>query len=92
MDNTLIQKLERIGQCKNGLPFRQRGWCNELGLFVQLVEATGGKTFASRQQISFACGFETPCKRTTRMASQEVSTRELGNTRRPHSSARRVVG
>lgn len=40
-DEGLLQRLEYIGQIKNKLPFTQRGWCNELGLFVQLWEAMG---------------------------------------------------
>ena len=34
----LLNKLETIGNIKNTLPFNQRGWCNSLGLFVQLRE------------------------------------------------------
>jgi len=32
----LLDKLSRIGNVKNLLPFSQRDWCNSLGLFVQL--------------------------------------------------------
>lgn len=32
----LLDKLSRIGNIKNHLPFSQRDWCNSLGLFVQL--------------------------------------------------------
>jgi tetratricopeptide (TPR) repeat protein len=35
----LLVKLLRIGEIKSSLPFDQRGWCNELGLFVQLRQA-----------------------------------------------------
>jgi len=34
----LLDKLERIGNIKNLLPFNQRDWCNSLGLFVQFRE------------------------------------------------------
>jgi len=34
----LLFKLEDIGQRKNGLPLKARGWCNIFGLFVQLRE------------------------------------------------------
>ena len=34
----LLDKLESIGNIKNTLPFTARGWCNSLGLFVQLRE------------------------------------------------------
>ncbi|MFC1991858.1 hypothetical protein ACFLVC_03960 [Chloroflexota bacterium] len=34
----LLFKLEDIGQRKNGLPLNSRGWCNSLGLYVQLRE------------------------------------------------------
>ena len=34
----LLEKLSQIGNIKNTLPFNQRGWCNSLGLFVQLRE------------------------------------------------------
>lgn len=34
----LLNKLESIGNIKNDLPFNARGWCNSLGLFVQLRE------------------------------------------------------
>jgi hypothetical protein len=37
----LLDKLERIGKVKNELPFNARGWCNSLGLFVQLREMAG---------------------------------------------------
>ncbi len=37
----LLEVLQEIGQIKNNLPLNQRGWCNELGLFVQLREAMG---------------------------------------------------
>ena len=37
----LMDDLHEIGRIKNDLPLRQRGWCNELGLFVQLLEADG---------------------------------------------------
>lgn len=39
----LLDKLETIGNVKNELPFSARGWCNSLGLFVQLKEAAGLK-------------------------------------------------
>jgi len=39
--NNLLEKLERIGNIKNHLPFDQRGWCNSLGLFVQFREKGG---------------------------------------------------
>lgn len=41
VDQHLLAALQEIGQIKNTLPFNQRGWCNELGLFVQLREAMG---------------------------------------------------
>ncbi len=41
VDEDLVAKLERIGEIKDGLPINQRGWCNELGLFVQLRESMG---------------------------------------------------
>ncbi len=34
----LLNKLESIGTIKNTLPFNARGWCNSLGLYVQLRE------------------------------------------------------
>ena len=37
----LLDKLESIGNIKNTLPFTARGWCNSLGLFVQLREKGG---------------------------------------------------
>jgi hypothetical protein len=37
----LLNKLETIGNIKNELPFTSRGWCNSLGLFVQLREKGG---------------------------------------------------
>ena len=37
----LIQNLEKIARIKESLPKRSRGWCNELGLFVQMREAAG---------------------------------------------------
>jgi hypothetical protein len=41
VDQGLLEALQEIGQIKNTLPLNQRGWCNELGLFVQLKEAMG---------------------------------------------------
>lgn len=32
----LLNKLETIGEIKNTLPLTARGWCNSLGLYVQL--------------------------------------------------------
>ncbi|OGN87525.1 MAG: hypothetical protein A2158_07130 [Chloroflexi bacterium RBG_13_46_14] len=32
----LLYKLKRIGSLKNAVPFDARGWCNSLGLYVQL--------------------------------------------------------
>jgi len=37
-DKETIQNLLRIGEFKNGLAMNQRGWCNDLGLFVQFHE------------------------------------------------------
>ncbi len=37
----LLNKLETIGNIKNEFPFTSRGWCNSLGLFVQLREKGG---------------------------------------------------
>lgn len=37
----VLDKLAGIGEAKNLLPFKQRGWCNSLGLFVQLREVRG---------------------------------------------------
>jgi hypothetical protein len=37
----VLEALQEIGEIKNALPFNQRGWCNELGLFVQLKDAMG---------------------------------------------------
>ena len=34
----LLDKLEAIGNTKNELPLNARGWCNSLGLYVQLRE------------------------------------------------------
>ena len=34
----LLFKLQSIGNIKNELPLNARGWCNSLGLFVQLRE------------------------------------------------------
>ena len=34
----LLNKLESIGTIKSALPFNARGWCNSLGLYVQLRE------------------------------------------------------
>jgi len=39
----LLEKLSQIGNIKNTLPFNQRGWCNSLGLFVQLREMANMK-------------------------------------------------
>jgi hypothetical protein len=39
----LLDKLAGIGSIKNLLPFNQRGWCNSLGLYVQL-RATANMT------------------------------------------------
>ena len=55
LDPPILFGLETIGVIKNGLPLRQRGWCNELGLFVQLNLAlqtllAGGKY---RNRIGF---------------------------------------
>ena len=53
----LIQTLEEIAKIKESLPFRSRGWCNELGLFVQMREAAGmvnvkaGGKFRSRIEL-----------------------------------------
>jgi hypothetical protein len=38
---TLLARLTQIGEIKNKLPLNQRGWCNRLGLFVQLHIAGG---------------------------------------------------
>jgi len=35
----LLNKLETIGKIKDSLPLNQRGWCNILGLYVQIREA-----------------------------------------------------
>lgn len=45
-DKETTQNLIRIGELKNGLPLNQRGWCNDLGLFIQfhagqMLEAGG---------------------------------------------------
>jgi len=37
----ILDKLESIGNIKNELPLNTRGWCNSLGLFVQLREKGG---------------------------------------------------
>ena len=37
----LIQNLEEIAKIKKGLPARSRGYCSELGLYVQMREAGG---------------------------------------------------
>ena len=37
----LIQNLEEISKIKKGLPARSRGYCSELGLYVQMREADG---------------------------------------------------
>ena len=37
----LIQNLEEIAKIKKELPYRSRGWCSELGLYVQMREARG---------------------------------------------------
>lgn len=37
----LLGKLEEIGKIKNNLPFNGRGWCNILGLYVQLNSKGG---------------------------------------------------
>ena len=34
----LLDKLETIGNTKNELPLNTSGWCNSLGLYVQLRE------------------------------------------------------
>ena len=53
----LIETLEQIGAIKDSLPLRSRGWCNELGLFVQLRELKGmaslkaGGRFRSRIEL-----------------------------------------
>ncbi|MCJ7604418.1 MAG: hypothetical protein MUO19_00075 [Dehalococcoidales bacterium] len=49
----LISKLETIGNIKNGLPLNARGWCNSLGLFVQLKEmAALSRLQAGEKRIS----------------------------------------
>jgi len=45
-DTRVIAMLEQIANLKNGLQMEQRGWCNELGLFVQMREM---KNMASLQ-------------------------------------------
>lgn len=37
----LLEKLDTIGKMKDALPLNARGWCNSLGLFVQLREKGG---------------------------------------------------
>jgi hypothetical protein len=37
----LLEKLDTIGRIKDALPLNARGWCNSLGLFVQLREKGG---------------------------------------------------
>lgn len=37
----LLNKLESVGNIKNELPLSARGWCNSLGLYVQLREKGG---------------------------------------------------
>ena len=37
----LLAQLEEIAQIKKELPLNQRGWCNILGLYVQLRKAAG---------------------------------------------------
>jgi len=37
----LLNKLENVGNMKNELPLSARGWCNSLGLYVQLREKGG---------------------------------------------------
>ena len=37
----LLSKLLRIGEAKNVLPFNARGWCNSLGIYVQLRKKGG---------------------------------------------------
>ncbi len=44
----LLNKLEIIGDIKNALPLNTRGWCNSLGLYVQLREITRGMTDMAR--------------------------------------------
>jgi hypothetical protein len=41
VDLCLLDELHQIGEIKNALLLRERGWCHELGLFVQLREARG---------------------------------------------------
>lgn len=40
----MMNDLETIGKIKNSLPFEQRGWCNELGLYVQLSGLLNAET------------------------------------------------
>lgn len=53
----LIQTLEEIARIKESLPSRARGWCSELGLYVQMREMRGmtslkaGGKFRSRIEL-----------------------------------------
>ncbi|MDD5510307.1 MAG: hypothetical protein PHI12_05825 [Dehalococcoidales bacterium] len=45
-----LNKLEEIGTYKNELPFHLRGWCNALGLYVQLQTAGGMKRLQAGEE------------------------------------------
>jgi hypothetical protein len=50
----VVQFVGEIGRMKQELPFSQRSWCNQLGLFVQLREFNGfGKLEAGKKTKAF---------------------------------------
>ena len=54
IDTDVIEFVGEIGRMKQELPFSQRSWCNQLGLFVQLREFNGfGKLEAGKKTKAF---------------------------------------
>ncbi len=58
----LLNKLETIGEIKNALPLTVRGWCNSLGLYVQMREmANRARLPRLEQSQKSPSRRETPC-------------------------------
>jgi len=54
IDQDVVEFVGEIGRMKQELPFSQRNWCNQLGLFVQLNEFNGyGKLEAGEKTKAF---------------------------------------
>ena len=54
VDDKVISLVGDIGRMKKELPMTQRGWCNQLGLYVQLNEVMGyGKLEAGYRTKAF---------------------------------------